>query len=221
MPYMISLIPLGFFFEEKKEKKDANSEQGLCQSKYTRKRDTECAVAAAGLFIKQRFQALPAVIMVWNYFLFFLSFIYTFQTYITSLSSEPVTTSMNHYKPWYFLFLAVPCFKTLMQPCRVPAITDASSSVTLLGRSNDLVLNFKLFKSPKYNLTKIWNVIMFGLKRNRLDCKDVFGSFYLSFVCVCVCVCLHVHLCKLPGFCFPDLFCKQSEVENVLLLNLS
>lgn len=91
MPYMISLMSVGFFFELKKEKKDANSEHGLCQSKYTRKGGAEQAVAAAGLFIKQWFQALPAVIMVWNYFLFFMSFIHTFKTYITSLSLESVT----------------------------------------------------------------------------------------------------------------------------------
>lgn len=46
----------------------------------------------------------------------------------TSLSSESVTTSMNHYKPWYFLFLAIPYLNTLlMQPHRVPATTAVSS----------------------------------------------------------------------------------------------
>lgn len=128
MPYMISLMPLGFYLQEKKEKKGCKLWAWTVSEQIYKKRDAERSVAAAGLFIKQWFQAFACSYHGLEPFLFFPSFIYTFRTYITSLSSESVTTSRNHYKPWYFLFLVILCFKIrLMQPHRVPAVTDASS----------------------------------------------------------------------------------------------
>lgn len=104
---------------EQGKRKDVNSEQRLRQSKCTRR--GTAARAAAGLFIKQWLRALPAVVVLWNYFLIFLwnyfltflSFFYNFQTFITSLLSESVSTSTIHHKPRYFLFLAPPGFKAL------------------------------------------------------------------------------------------------------------